>query len=51
MANKKTFLMIHAFETAKPEQLHELKGGRCPVPILIEGTPGSGKSYLVQNML
>jgi geranylgeranyl diphosphate synthase, type II len=25
LANKKTFLMIHAFETAKPEQLQELK--------------------------
>ncbi len=25
LANKKTFLMIHAFETAKPEQLTELK--------------------------
>ncbi len=25
LANKKTFLMIHAFETAKPEQLAELK--------------------------
>ena len=25
LANKKTFLMIHAFETAKPEQLNELK--------------------------
>ncbi len=25
LANKKTFLMIHAFETAKPEQLIELK--------------------------
>ncbi|HQW84061.1 MAG TPA: polyprenyl synthetase family protein [Ferruginibacter sp.] len=25
MANKKTFLMIHAYETAKPQQLNELK--------------------------
>ena len=41
MSNKKTFLMIHAFETAKPEQLIELKA-------LIKNNPADKVEKVIQ---
>ncbi|MFZ1786636.1 MAG: polyprenyl synthetase family protein [Ferruginibacter sp.] len=41
IANKKTFLMIHAFETAKPGQLGELK-------LLIKNSPANKVEKVVQ---